>query len=140
MASIVAKVRDAMDTNVVFVDVSDSVSKVIEVMLEKGVWSVVVEKQGLPVGVITDRDIFRRCLAKKFSQEACKAEDIMSSPLITISPDESIIEAMKIMALKNIRRIFIVEKGKVIGRITQAGLLSYILGVLITLHDLGLRI
>ncbi|MHC1564481.1 MAG: CBS domain-containing protein, partial [Candidatus Hecatellaceae archaeon] len=114
--------------------------KVIDVMLEKGVWSVLVEKQGLPVGVITDRDIFRRCLSKKFSPEACKAEEIMSSPLITISPDESIMEAMKTMTVKNIRRLFIVEEGKVVGRVTQAGLFSYILGVLMTFHDLGITI
>jgi predicted transcriptional regulator len=49
-------------------------------------------------------------------------------------------EAMKTMALKNVRRLFVVEKGKLIGRVTQAGLFSYILGVLMTLHDLGLRI
>ena len=140
MSTIVAKVRDAMDTNVFSVDVSDPISKVIDVMLEKGVWSVVVEKQGLPVGVITDRDIFRRRLSKKVSPEACKAEEIMSSPLITISPDESIMEAMKTMTVKNIRRLFIVEEGKVVGRVTQAGLFSYILGMLMTFHDLGITI
>lgn len=140
MSTIVAKVKDAMDTNVVSVDVSTPISSVIDVMIERGVWSVVVEKQGLPVGVITDRDILRRCLSKRLRPETCRAEEIMSSPLITIPPDESIMEAMKTMALKNVRRLFVVEKGKLIGRVTQAGLFSYILGVLMTLHDLGLRI
>lgn len=140
MSTIVARVKDAMDTKIFSVNVSDPISKVVKVMLENGVWSVVVEKQGLPVGVVTDRDILRRCLAKGRSPEACTAEEIMSSPLITISPDTPIMEAMKVMAAKNIRRLFVVEEGKVIGRVTQAGLFSYLLGVLMTLHDLGINI
>ncbi len=138
--TIVARVRDAMDTNVVMVDASAKVIDVLNAMLEKKVWSVVVEKEGLPVGVITERDILRRCIAKKLLTDVCTAEEIMSSPLITISPDESIMEAMKLMAMKKVRRLFVVEEGKIIGRVTQTGLMTYILNVILTLHDLGIRL
>jgi len=138
--TIVARVRDAMDTNVVMVNASAKVIDVLNAMLEKKVWSVVVEKEGLPVGVITERDILRRCIAKKLLTDVCTAEEIMSSPLITISPDESIMEAMKLMAMKKVRRLFVVEEGKIIGRVTQTGLMTYILNVILTLHDLGIRL
>ncbi|RLI30574.1 hypothetical protein DRO53_02460 [Candidatus Bathyarchaeota archaeon] len=137
MSVIVARVRDAMDTNVYFVDASAKVMDALYVMLEKGVWSVVVEKEGLPVGVITERDILRRCIAKRLDPGNVTAEEIMSSPLLTIEPDKPIMEAMKTMTVKGVRRLYVIEEGKIIGRVTQTGIFSYMLGALMTLHDLG---
>src|SRR5208283_917000 len=113
------RARDLMDTNVVFVDASTSVLDSVKKMVERNIWSLVVEKQGLPVGVVTERDILRRCVAKGMRLEAMKVEEIMTSPLITISSDAHIGEVMEKMVEKGIRRLYIVENGKVTGRITQ---------------------
>ena len=90
--------------------------KVVDAMVQNGVWSVLVERGGLPVGVITDGDIMRRCFAKRLDPEACKAQDIMSSPVLTVGPDEPIMEAMKLMAAHDVRRLFVAESGKIVGR------------------------
>ena len=133
---ITVRVKDVMDKNIVMVDANDTVNEVLKKMLQAGVWSVVVEKQGLPVGVITERDIIRRCVAKGLNMEKVKAEEIMSSPLLTISPDATLGEAMKEMTEKHVRRLYVVEGGKIIGRITQTGLFENMLNVMIALSSI----
>ncbi len=129
------KVRDVMDTKVVQVDGKAPVSDVLKTMLDNNVWSVVVTIDGLPSGVITERDIIRRVIAKG-SSLSVRAQEIMTSPIITISPDASLGEAMAKMVEKNIRRLFVVEKGKIIGRITQTELFENNLNVMMTLSSI----
>ena len=136
MSTIVVRVRDVMDTNMFFVDASAKVMEVLNIMLDKGVWSVVVEKDSLPLGVITERDITRRCIVRNKNPNLITAEEIMSSPLITIDPDQPIMEAMKLMTFKGVRRLYVIEKGKIIGRVTQTGLISHMLEVLMAFRSL----
>lgn len=124
-----------MDTKVVQIDGKQPVSEVIKAMLDNNVWSVVVTVDGLPTGVITERDIIRRVIAKGLTLSV-KAQDVMTSPIITISPDASLGEAMAKMVEKNIRRLFVVEKGKLIGRITQTELFENNLNVMMTLSSI----
>ena len=130
-------VKDLMDKNVVFINSKATVLDAVKKMLEKEVWALVVEKQGLPEGVVTERDVIRRCLANNYDLANMTVENIMSSPLVTISPDTSIREAMSTMAEKNIRRLFVVDKGKIVGRLTQTHLFDSSLDVMTTLSSLS---
>lgn len=129
------KVRDAMDTNIPLVDASATVSEVLKAMLKREVWSVVILKKGLPVGVVTDHDILRKCVGKGFEPSRVKAEEIMSAPLILIDADATVGEAMSKMVEKDIRRLFIVENGKIIGRITEKSVLKNTLSVMLSLSS-----
>jgi len=133
---IVVKVRDVMDKKVYILDENKTCMDAIKLMLDKKVWSVVVSRQGLPVGVVTERDIIRRVIAKGRDVEKVKLGEIMSSPLITVSPDEPIGRAMELMARNEIRRIYVVEEGKIIGRVTQTEAFRHILDVMMTLASL----
>jgi len=137
---ITVRVKDVMDKNVVMVDAEESVSAALKKMLQAGVWSVVVEKNGLPEGVITERDILRRCVAKGFNIEKVKCEEIMSSPILTIDPDATLGEAMRKMTEKQVRRLYVVERGKIIGRITQTGLFENMLNIMIALSSIPYQI
>ena len=130
------RVRDAMDTNLVYIDEDKTCMDAINSMLENKVWSVVVTREELPVGVVTERDIIRRVVSKNMNVDKVKLGEIMSSPLITIAPDEPISRAMEIMAMNDIRRVYVVEKGKIIGRITQTEAFKYLLNVLIAISNL----
>ncbi len=130
------RVRDAMDKNIVYVDEDKTCMDAINSMLENKVWSVVVTRDELPVGVVTERDIIRRVLSKNMNVDKAKLGEIMSSPLITIAPDEPISRAMEIMAINDIRRVYVVEKGKIIGRITQTEAFRYLLNVLLAISNL----
>ena len=130
------RVRDIMDDKVVYIDHNEPCIKAIEKMLENGVWSVVVSEDGLPVGVITERDIIRRVIAKGLNVNSVRVGSIMSSPLITIEPDAPISKAMELMATHNIRRVYVVEGGKIIGRVTQTGAFKQLLDALLILTEL----
>lgn len=131
------KVSDVMDNDVRFVDSDSTVAEAIRLMVDENMWSLVVEKKGVPVGVVTERDILRRCLSKGLPPDRELVERIMTSPLITISPEMTIREAMSMLVEKNIRRLFIVEKGKIIGRVTQTRLFESSLQVMMGLSSVA---
>ena len=133
---ITVKVKDVMDKNVVTIESSNTVSAALEKMIQAGVWSLVVERLGLAVGVVTDRDILRRCAAVGHFPEKVKVEEIMSSPIITINPDATVGEAMRTLTDKAVRRLYVVEGGKIIGRVTQTELFRNMLDVMMTLASL----
>ncbi|MGD8564833.1 MAG: CBS domain-containing protein [Candidatus Bathyarchaeota archaeon] len=133
---ITVKVRDAMDRDVVFIDSKKTVIDALHEMIRNNVWSIVVKKGGLPEGVVTERDILRKCILKEFAPELMQVEEIMSSPLITIDPEKPIGEAMKLMVEKSIRRVYAIENGKILGRVTQTRAFRYILDALMTLWSI----
>jgi len=124
-----------MDRKVVEIDENASVMDAIKAMMDNNVWSLVVTRNKLPVGVVTERDIIRRCLSKGRALTTAVG-GIMSSPIETISPEAPLGEAMAKMAEKGIRRLFVVEQGKIIGRITQTELFENTLNVMMTLSSL----
>jgi len=128
-------VREVMEP-VASVNSDCKVSQALDQMIKLKVWSLIVERQGLPVGVITDHDILNRCVAKGYSPANMNVEEIMSSPLITIEPDKRAGDALHTMVEKNVRRLYILDKGKIIGRVTERGLNRNLLEVMFTLHSL----
>jgi CBS domain-containing protein len=134
------QIKDVMDKNVAAVNSGSTVSEAIKKMLQSGVWSLVVQKRGLPEGVVTERDILRRCIGKGLLPEKVKIEEIMTSPLVTIGPNATIGEAMRLMIERNVRRLFIVEGGKITGRITQTRLFETTLNVMTDLTNLATQL
>ncbi len=97
-----------------------SVMDAAKFMQEKRTASVLVAKDGEYVGVITERDILRKIVAKGLEPNKISVHQIMSSPIITISQDAPIEEATAIMEERDIRRVAVVDgNGKIIGKITS---------------------
>jgi len=133
---IALKVKDVMDKNVFSVDAGATVEEAMKTMLEKKVWSLVVQKDGKPAGVVTERDMIRRCFGKGLPSKSTPVWTIASAPLITIAPDTTLRDAMDIMAGKDVRRLFVVANGRIIGRVTQTDLFQSTLSLLETLSEL----
>lgn len=108
------KIRDIMTDDVECCSLLDNVYEVAVKMKELNVGAIPIVDQGKLVGMITDRDIVLRCIAEKHPASS-KVEDIMSSDLITISVDANSKEAVQLMAKHQIRRLPVVESGKLIG-------------------------
>jgi len=121
-------VSQIMSKNVITVDASEKVLKALQVMAEKGIGSVVIVKNGKPVGILTERDVAKKLVVNKETLDK-KVEDVMSKPLITVSPDTGIFEALQIMRKNNIRRLPVVKNGKLEGIITEKDLLYWVLKV-----------
>ena len=81
----------------------------------------VVENQSL-VGVITDRDITVRAVAKGFDPNSKLVRDLMTTNVITASPDMSAEEACQLMADFQVRRLPVVDQGRLVGMVSQADL------------------
>ncbi len=133
---ITLKARDVMDKNVLFIESDRIVSDAIDMMVRNNVWSLVVLDKGVPVGVITERDIFRRVLGKGLKPESVKVKAAMTSPIITIEPDAPLGEAIRLMVEKEVRRIYVVEDGKIVGRITEADLFQNLLNVMLAIQSI----
>ncbi len=131
------KVRDIMDDKVYMIDEGRSCKEALDEMVDKGVWSLLVSRDGLPVGVVTERDIIKKVIRKGLSLEGVQVGKVMSSPIITVSPDDPVAKAMELMVQNDIRRVYVVENGKIIGRVTQTGAFKKILDILLLLSDLS---
>ncbi len=131
------KVRDIMDDKVYMIDEGRSCKEALDEMVDKGVWSLLVSRDGLPVGVVTERDIIKKVIRKGLNLEGVQVGKIMSSPIITVSPDDPVAKAMELMVQNDIRRVYVVEDGKIIGRVTQTGAFKKILDILLLLSDLS---
>jgi len=131
------KVRHIMTKNIISVKTIDSVSKAASTMLKNNIGAVIVTKNGKPIGIITEVDVIKRCCIGKACSEEIKAEEIMSSPLITIEADAAIGEAAKLMSENDVRRLLVKEKGSIVGIITENDVLratlSYFESVLLTI-------
>jgi CBS domain-containing protein len=130
---IVFAVKHIMSRDIISVKNNASVIEAVSVMVENDIGSVVVTKDGEPVGILTERDIMKRCCPERLCNQNLKVEKIMSTPLVTIDANASLGEAATLMMDKNIRRLLVVEKGKIVGIITQKdvlrGTLNYFMAV-----------
>jgi CBS domain-containing protein len=83
-------------------------------MTDKGVGCVIVVVQAFPVGIITERDIVRRIVAKRASFDT-KITDVMTKTLITVEPETSLKEAARIMSSNKIRRLPVLKDNRLVG-------------------------
>lgn len=115
--------KNVMTKPVTTIDKDGSVHEVAKIMSEKSIGCIVVTDKNAPVGMATERDILRRVVAKGLDASEVKMKDIMTKPLITINGSMPIINAIRVMQKNNVRRLPVVEKGKLIGIVTQRDLL-----------------
>lgn len=116
-------VKDVMITNIASLDSSSIIKDAAKLMEEKNIGCIVVTKQNSPVGIITERDFVRR-IASKEKPLNSPLEEVMSSPLITIGPDETVWEAAESMKVNNIHKLPVIDNSKVIGIITTTDLVE----------------
>lgn len=113
------RVGDAMTKGVIYVDPKSSVQNAAEIMKNRNIDSVIVMKNGEGAGIITERDIICKIVAARIDPKSTPVSQIMTSPLITIKPDADIDDAAKIMRDKDIRRLIVTNKGKIVGILTE---------------------
>ncbi|RLI19203.1 hypothetical protein DRO54_08950 [Candidatus Bathyarchaeota archaeon] len=107
------------------VNEEETVEKVAQLMDKYRLGCIIVtSKDGKPIGIITERDLVIRVLAKNLLPSKLKAKDVMSSPLMTINPDATISEAARMMSRLNIRRLGVVYRGELVGIISSKDVLA----------------
>lgn len=117
-------VRDVMAKNVKTVKTDDTVHQAVQKMNKFDIGSVIVTASGRPVGIITETNIMRRIVEPRMDPATVWAKDIMSSPLITIDPNIDLTEAARIMAKNNIKRLPVMDGGKLVGLLSSTDIMK----------------
>lgn len=105
---------------------SESVSTIIDLMIEENIGAVVVVDEVRPVGIITERDVFERVVRSESDFEATIVRDVMSKPVITIESKRSLREALELLRKHKIRRLVVTEDGDLAGLTTERRLLEVV--------------
>jgi len=113
-------VRDVMTPNVHAASPTDSLASAAEIMSSEDVGSLPVVEDGRLIGVLTDRDIVVRAVAERVTPETLNVGDVASRQPVTVQPDEDLDEALRLMAHHRVRRLPVVEDGRLVGMLSQA--------------------
>jgi len=116
-------VKDVMTRVLVSVDSSTTVFQIAKMMEQGGIGAMIVKKDNIPTGIITDRDFAIKIAVNKFPLDT-PVHKVVSYPLQTINSNESILAAADLMSSKKIRKLAVVEDSKVIGIITSTDLVD----------------
>lgn len=118
-------VRDVMSSPVIAINEDAPANKAAELMNKHGLGCIMVTGQeGKPLGIITERDLVRRVLAKNIKPDSLRAKEVMTSPLITVEPSERISEAARRMSRLNIRRLGVMYKGQLVGVVSSKDIIG----------------
>lgn len=118
-------VRDVMSSPVITIGEDTPANRVAELMDKHDLGCIIVtNKEGKPLGIITERDLVVRVLAKNAKPDTLKANEIMTSPLITIEPDATISDAARKMSKLNIRRLGVIYKKQITGLLSSKDILG----------------
>lgn len=111
------KVGDIMTRNFIYCHEDDELLKAVKIMAKNRIGSLIIKEKDKLLGIITERDIMM-AVAKNENLKGLKVKDVMTKRVETISPNKDLYDAIIKMKKKNIRRLPVVEKGKVIGLVT----------------------
>jgi CBS domain-containing protein len=113
-------VRDAMTEDPRSIGASASVVEAARLMREQHIGSLPVTEDERLVGMITDRDITTRVVAESAVLETTSVGDVYSRDLISVEPNHDLEEALQLMARHQVRRLPVVENGRLVGIVAQA--------------------
>ena len=114
-------VQNIMKHQVIAVDSTVTIKDAAKMMTDAGVGCIIVMDQNLAVGILTERDFVRKIVAHE-KPLSTPVKEVMSSPLIVVSPDESVWELAEIMKLRRIHKVPVVHENRLVGIVTTTDL------------------
>lgn len=114
------RIRDLVDKDIITIDESALISDSVRIMKNKGLSSIFVTRSGnknassqnFPIGIVTERDILYRVITENKSPYKTMVKEVMSSPVISIDEQATVIDTIKLMRKKNIRRLIVSRQAK----------------------------
>ena len=116
-------VKELMVKTVMAMDLNTNARDCAKAMAKRGVSCAVIVQSGSAVGIVTERDLVSKVLADNMDAKNVLVRDIMSTPLITVSPSAKLTEAAGLMAEYRVRRLVVVDQqGSLVGIVTAGDL------------------
>jgi len=112
------KVEDVMVEDVISVPEKATVKEAARLMNQHEIGCLIVVKNGKPVGIVTETDMVKRVILKPLDPEKTEVRKIMSGPLVVVNPQTSLEEASKIMRKQKIKKLPVIERGRLVGLVT----------------------
>jgi len=122
---LVSDILDEKGHEVLEIDADAPVFEAVKRMVEANVGSLLVGDGGQHVGIVTERDYLRRIALERRDDETVAVRDVMSSPLVVVTPDTSIDECMAVMTDRRIRHVPVVDEGIVVGIVSIGDVVKF---------------
>ena len=117
------QVRDVMNQNIVTIDPTESAALAARLLARHNVGALpVCSANGRLQGIVTDRDIILRCVAPEDDPRRVPVKNIMTRHPKALSPADDVRQAAQIMAIQQVRRLPVVEDGRVVGLVSLGDL------------------
>ncbi len=113
------KVSETMNADPVTESGDPSIMEAARIMRDNGVGSLLVKRGREVIGILTERDILQKVVAEGHDPREMRVSDAMTPDPITVTPRDDILEALRIMRAYRIRRLPVVEQGRLVGLVTE---------------------
>ena len=124
-------ISDIVNKDVKVIDQEQNIFDTSKVMIDNNVGSVVIidnNQNRNPIGIVTERDVVRIVSTFSLADLEVPIRKLMSYPLITLSQNASVLDAMKLMYERNIRRVIILEGDNLVGIVTEHDIFKLLMG------------
>jgi CBS domain-containing protein len=120
-----AVILEDKGSEVFAIDADASVFEAVQQMVELNAGSLLVTESGEITGIVTERDYLRRVALHELDDRETLVREVMSSPLIVVTPETTIDECMALMTDRRVRHLPVVEDGKVVGLVSIGDLVKF---------------
>ena len=121
-----SQIRDIMEKNVVTIDQDSTALDAAQLLKEKKISFLVIMKNNEPVGVVTESDFVRKFVVEDKVASKTQLSEIMSYKFRAVTPSTEIEDAVQKMLNNKIRRLLVLDEGKLVGVVTQTDLTGFL--------------
>jgi CBS domain-containing protein len=120
-----SEILEGKGSEVYEIDGGASVYQAVERMVDLNVGSLLVTEEGEVAGIVTERDYLRRVALAGRTDRETEVREIMSMPLVVVTPETTVEECMALMTERRIRHLPVVDDGRVVGMISIGDLVKF---------------